>query len=48
MDRAVEKLGDEYAENSMMLCGPGRAFLSYPIEHGKLLNIFLMDYEQNK
>jgi salicylate hydroxylase len=48
MDRAVENLGDEYAQNSMMLCGPGRALLSYPIEHGKLLNIVLMDYEQEQ
>lgn len=23
MDKAVEKLGAEYAQNSMMLCGPG-------------------------
>lgn len=24
MDKAVEKLGAEYAQNSMMLCGPGK------------------------
>lgn len=23
MDKAVEKLGEEYAQNSMLLCGPG-------------------------
>ena len=44
----MRKLGDEYAQNLMMVCGPGRAFLGCPIEHGKLLNIILMDYEQEK
>ena len=25
MDKAVDKLGEEYAQNCMMLCGPGKA-----------------------
>ena len=25
MDKGVEKLGEEYAQNSMLLCGPGKA-----------------------
>ena len=29
MDAAVEKLGAEYAQNSMMLCGPGRQRRSF-------------------
>lgn len=45
MDAAVEKLGAEFAQNSMMLCGPGKAILSYPINHGDTLNIAVMDYE---
>ena len=45
MDRAIEKLGAELAQNSIMLCGPGAAILSYPIEHGAELNIVLMDFE---
>ena len=45
MDAAVEKLGAELAMNSIMLCGPGKAILSYPIEKGKELNIVVMDYK---
>lgn len=45
MDQAREKLGDEYAENSMMLVGPNRAFLSYPIDRHETLNIVFMDYD---
>ncbi|KAM0794820.1 hypothetical protein BDR22DRAFT_814573 [Usnea florida] len=45
MDKAVEKLGDKYASNSMVLCGPGKAILSYPIDLGKILNIVVMDFE---
>ena len=45
MDRAIETLGAEFAQNSMMLCGPGRSVLSYPIDHGELLNIVMLDYE---
>ncbi|CAF9919798.1 MAG: hypothetical protein ALECFALPRED_001302 [Alectoria fallacina] len=46
MDKAVEKLGAEYAQNSMFLCGPGKAILSYPIDLGKILNIVVMDFER--
>ncbi|CAD6572401.1 MAG: hypothetical protein ASARMPRED_005321 [Alectoria sarmentosa] len=46
MDKAVEKLGAEYAQNSMLLCGPGKAILSYPIDLGKILNIVVMDFER--
>lgn len=30
LDVAVEKLGAEHAQNSTMLCGPGKAIMSYP------------------
>jgi hypothetical protein len=42
MDKAVEKLGGEYAQNSMTLCGPKKTVLGYPIEFRKLLNVFLI------
>lgn len=45
MDKAIEKLGEEYAQNSMLLCGPGKSILSYPIDLGKILNVVVMDYE---
>lgn len=45
MDKAVEKLGAEYAQNSMFLCGPGKAILSYPIDLGKTSNIVVLDFE---
>ena len=66
MDKAVEKLGDKYASNSMLLTGPGtltfitcykrndtdphsgKAFLSYPIDLGKIFNIVAMDLEYPK
>ena len=67
MDKAVEKLGAEHAQNTMMLCGtgtsasrpscftrnganglPGKMILSYPIDHGKILNIVVIDLEHPK
>ncbi|KAI9817900.1 MAG: hypothetical protein M1827_001019 [Pycnora praestabilis] len=45
MDTAVAKMGAEFAQNSMSICGPGKAFLSYPIDHGEISNIVLMDFE---
>lgn len=45
MDHAVEKLGAEFANNSYMICGPGKAVISYPIDHGEILNIAVMDFE---
>ncbi|KAG8527116.1 uncharacterized protein KY384_008545 [Bacidia gigantensis] len=45
MDEAVEKLGDEYANNCYISCGPHRAIMSYPIEFGELLNVVVMDYK---
>ncbi|KAK4692408.1 salicylate hydroxylase, partial [Lecanoromycetidae sp. Uapishka_2] len=45
MDAAVEKLGAEFAQNSTMICGPGKAILSYPIDHGATFNVAAMDYE---
>ncbi|KAL6720002.1 hypothetical protein ACLMJK_001923 [Lecanora helva] len=44
MDAAVEKLGAEHAQNSMMLCGYGQSLISYPIDHGQLSNIVLVVY----
>ena len=46
IDRAIEKVGAEYAQNSMMLCGPEWAFFSYPIEHGADFNLVLMHYNE--
>ena len=45
MDTAIEKMGAEFAQNSVMICGPGKAFLSYPIDHGEIFNIIGMDFE---
>ncbi|KAF2229126.1 putative salicylate hydroxylase [Viridothelium virens] len=45
MDAAVERLGPEFAQNAVVLCGPGAAIMGYPIEHGELLNIVVMDFE---
>lgn len=46
MDKAVEKLGGEFAGNASFLCGRGRASLSYPIDGGSLLNVVIFDFEQ--
>ncbi|MCJ1476760.1 hypothetical protein MMC13_005429 [Lambiella insularis] len=43
MDSAVEKLGAEFTQNSTMVCGPGAIILNYPIEHGELENLVVMD-----
>ncbi|MCJ1403818.1 hypothetical protein MMC11_007041 [Xylographa trunciseda] len=48
MEHAIEKLGAESAQNCVMVCGPGAAVLSYPIEHGELLNIVIVDLEVEK
>ncbi|KAI4194619.1 MAG: hypothetical protein LQ350_007674 [Teloschistes chrysophthalmus] len=48
MDAAIEKVGAEIAQNSIMLCGPGKATISYPIDFGKTANMVLMDYEYPK
>ena len=45
MDKAIEKVGAEIAQNSMMFCGPGKAVLVYPVDFGKILNIVVMDEE---
>lgn len=44
MDEAVEKLGSELASNSIMLCGPGAALMCYPIDHGEILNVAIIDF----
>ncbi|CAF9924864.1 MAG: hypothetical protein ALECFALPRED_002851 [Alectoria fallacina] len=46
MDKAVEKLGEEFAGNAFFLCGRGKASLSYPTDGGHLLNVVLFDFEQ--
>ncbi|KAL9001642.1 MAG: hypothetical protein Q9188_005395 [Gyalolechia gomerana] len=43
MESAVELLGEEHAHNCVMLCGPDRAMMSYPIDGGKTLNIIAFD-----
>ncbi|KAL8659921.1 MAG: hypothetical protein Q9202_006902 [Teloschistes flavicans] len=48
MEVAIERLGAELAQNSIMLLGPGKATISYPIDFGKTLNIAIMDYEYPK
>ena len=45
MDQAVEKLGSELAQNSIQLCGPGAAIMTYPIDHGETLNVALIDFK---
>lgn len=39
MDQAKSALGDELAGNSQMYMGPGKSMLTYPIVHGKILNV---------
>ncbi|KAL9063806.1 MAG: hypothetical protein Q9161_009267 [Pseudevernia consocians] len=46
MDKAVEKLGEEFAGNTFFMCGRGKASISYPIDGGSLLNVVIFDFEQ--
>ncbi|KAL8796933.1 MAG: hypothetical protein Q9195_000704 [Heterodermia aff. obscurata] len=45
MDAAVEALGAEHAQNSTLICGPGRAIFTYPINRGALVNVAAMDFD---
>ena len=48
MDKAVEKVGSELSSNSILLCGPGAAVMSYPIDHGETVNLILIDFDVEK
>lgn len=48
MDKAVEKVGAELASNCILLCGPGVAVMSYPIDHGETVNIILIEFDVEK
>lgn len=39
MEKAVEAIGEERAKNSCMHVGPGSHVLTFPINHGQILNI---------
>lgn len=39
MDQAKAALGDDLAGNSQMYLGPGGSVLTYPIDHGKIMNV---------
>jgi salicylate hydroxylase len=39
MDKAKEALGDYLAGNSQMYLGPEGHILTYPIDHGKVMNV---------
>jgi salicylate hydroxylase len=39
MDKAKAALGDDLAGNTQMYLGPGGHILTYPIDHGKILNV---------
>ncbi|KAL1953766.1 hypothetical protein VTO42DRAFT_2297 [Malbranchea cinnamomea] len=39
MQKAVEAIGEERAQNSCMYMGPGGHVLTFPVNHGKTLNI---------
>ncbi|KAF2210597.1 hypothetical protein CERZMDRAFT_113150 [Cercospora zeae-maydis SCOH1-5] len=39
MEQAVEAVGEEKAKNSCMHMGPGGHMLTFPVQHGKILNI---------
>lgn len=39
MDEAVKELGEKYAKNAIIWCGSGGGITSFPIDHGKTLNI---------
>jgi len=39
MDQAVEAIGEERAKNACMHMGPGGHMLTFPVNHGQILNI---------
>ncbi|KAL6243946.1 hypothetical protein RBB50_009380 [Rhinocladiella similis] len=39
MDKAIEAIGEELAQNSCMHMGPGGHVLTFPVNHGETLNI---------
>ncbi|KAK5087576.1 hypothetical protein LTR70_006930 [Exophiala xenobiotica] len=39
MDQAVNAIGEERGKNSCMHMGPGGHVLTFPVEHGKILNV---------
>ncbi|KAK5310785.1 hypothetical protein LTR93_011940 [Exophiala xenobiotica] len=39
MEQAVEAIGDELALNAVMHMGPGGHILTFPVAHGKILNV---------
>lgn len=45
MAQASIALGDEYAQNSHLMCGPKASIFSYPVKHGEALNIIMMDFD---
>ncbi|KAL8830418.1 MAG: hypothetical protein Q9191_001447 [Dirinaria sp. TL-2023a] len=47
MEKAVEKLGEEFAGNCFMHCGRGKGLMSYPIDGGSILNIVIIDFEHD-
>ena len=47
MDKAKPALGDELAGNAQMYMGPGRSILTYPIDHGKILNVAALSTKED-
>ena len=47
MDRAKEHLGGNLAENSQMYLGPRGNVLTYPIDHGKTMNVIAFKTKQD-
>jgi salicylate hydroxylase len=39
MSKAVDALGDDLAQNSQMYLGHGGHILTYPIDHGRIMNV---------
>ncbi|CAD6584842.1 MAG: hypothetical protein ASARMPREDX12_001769 [Alectoria sarmentosa] len=44
MEKAIEALGSEHAQNSTTLCGLGKGAISYPIDFGKSLNVAVLTF----
>lgn len=45
MKRAIDVLGEEFAQNCHLQIGYKAATMSYPIEHGESVNVIMMDFD---
>lgn len=47
MEKAVEAIGEENAKNSCMHMGPNNHVLTFPVNHGQILNIVAFHTDEN-